>query len=80
MKKAEVKTLKYTSTRDSSLEVDSARAIVEGISRDGGLFVPTSIPQVDREFLEKPLGPKSHHLLHTDHQAWEMPPAPPREV
>lgn len=33
-----------------------------------------------REFLEKPLGPKSHHLLHTDHQAWEMPPAPPREV
>ena len=25
------------------------------------------------EFLEKPLGHKSHHLLHTDHRAWEMP-------
>ena len=25
------------------------------------------------EFLEKPLGEKSHHLLHTDHFAWEMP-------
>jgi len=26
-----------------------------------------------REYLEKPLGEKSHHLLHTDHSAWEMP-------
>jgi len=25
------------------------------------------------EYLEKPLGEKSHHLLHTDHFAWEMP-------
>ncbi len=25
------------------------------------------------EFLEKPLSEKSHHLLHTDHHAWEMP-------
>ncbi len=25
------------------------------------------------EFLEKPLSHKSHMLLHTDHQAWEMP-------
>ncbi len=24
-------------------------------------------------FLEKPLGEKSHHLLHTDHFGWEMP-------
>ena len=27
-----------------------------------------------REYLEKPLGERSHHLLHTDHFAWEMPP------
>ena len=27
----------------------------------------------DEEFLEKPLSHKSHMLLHTDHQAWEMP-------
>jgi NADH-quinone oxidoreductase subunit G len=25
------------------------------------------------EYLEKPLGHKSHHLLHTDHHAWQMP-------
>ena len=28
------------------------------------------------EFLEKPLSHKAHHLLHTDHHAWEMPAAP----
>ena len=26
-----------------------------------------------RDFLEKPLGERSHHLLHTDHSAWQMP-------
>ena len=25
------------------------------------------------EYLEKPLGHRSHHLLHTDHHGWEMP-------
>ena len=25
------------------------------------------------EYLEKPLGHKSHHLLHTDHHGWKMP-------
>lgn len=25
------------------------------------------------EFLEKPLGEKSHHLLHTNHNGWQMP-------
>jgi NADH-quinone oxidoreductase subunit G len=25
------------------------------------------------EFLKEPLGEKSHHLLHTDHQGWQMP-------
>ena len=28
------------------------------------------------EFLGKPLGHTSHHLLHTDHTAWEMPKNP----
>ncbi len=51
MKKIEVKPLKYTSTRDSSLAVDSAQAIVEGISRDGGLFVPTEIPKLTEKDL-----------------------------
>ena len=43
--------MKYTSTRDSSLAVDSAQAIVEGISRDGGLFVPTEIPKLTEKDL-----------------------------
>ncbi len=25
------------------------------------------------EYLEKPLGHRSHQLLHTDHSAWDMP-------
>ena len=24
-------------------------------------------------YFEKPLSPVSHHLLHTDHDAWKMP-------
>lgn len=27
------------------------------------------------EYFEKPLGHKSHHLLHTDHHGWDMPSA-----
>ena len=27
-----------------------------------------------QEYLGEPLGEKSHHLLHTDHYCWEMPP------
>jgi len=29
-----------------------------------------------RDYLEKPCGKAAHHLLHTDHHAWEMPKAP----
>ena len=32
-----------------------------------------------REYLEKPCGERAHHLLHTDHSAWRMPPAPVRK-
>ena len=31
-----------------------------------------------RDYLEKPCGEAAHHLLHTDHHAWEMPKAPVR--
>ena len=34
----------YTSTRDRSVRVSAAQAIVRGISADGGLFVPEEIP------------------------------------
>ena len=28
------------------------------------------------EYFQKPLSHRSHQLLHTDHDAWEMPAAP----
>ena len=34
----------YKSTRNSSVNVSSAQAIAQGISKDGGLFVPSEIP------------------------------------
>lgn len=46
----------YTSTRDTSVRVSSAQAIARGISADGGLFVPETIPQIDRAFLDSLVG------------------------
>lgn len=36
--------MKYCSTRDKSISISSAEAIKKGISEEGGLFVPESIP------------------------------------
>ncbi len=41
----------YTSTRDNSLRVTSAQAITNGISAEGGLFVPCEIPSVTPDFI-----------------------------
>ena len=41
----------YTSTRDRSLAVPASYAIATGISAEGGLFVPQSIPRVDAELI-----------------------------
>ncbi len=38
--------MKYTSTRDGSICVESAQAIAQGISAEGGLFVPQQMPQL----------------------------------
>ena len=35
----------YTSTRDKSIRVSSSQAIAQGISEEGGLFVPCEIPE-----------------------------------
>lgn len=37
----------YKSTRDSNVNVTSAQAIAQGISKDGGLFVPSEIPSIN---------------------------------
>ena len=34
----------YTSTRDNSVKVSAAHAIAQGISEEGGLFVPCEFP------------------------------------
>lgn len=36
----------YTSTRDKNVHVSSAQAIAQGISAEGGLFVPEDIPKL----------------------------------
>lgn len=39
----------YKSTRNSAINVDSATAITQGISVEGGLFVPNEIPKITLE-------------------------------
>ena len=36
----------YVSTRNASLKFSASEAIVQGLSRDGGLFLPEEIPQI----------------------------------
>ncbi len=46
--------MKFFSTRDTALRISSAEAIVKGLSDDGGLFCPESIPKLtaeDKKFL-----------------------------
>lgn len=45
--------MNYISTRDNSKKVSSAFAIAHGISVEGGLFVPESIPVLSREDFSK---------------------------
>ncbi len=55
----------YVSSRDKSCEVSSAQAITQGISKEGGLFVPKSLPSLSVERLEKLL-PKTYNQRATD--------------
>ena len=49
----------YNSTRNSDVKVNSADAITQGISAEGGLFVPESIPQLTLDEI-KGLGDKTY--------------------
>ncbi|NLL72978.1 MAG: threonine synthase [Clostridiales bacterium] len=44
--------LMYHSTRESSKHVTASQAILQGLSPDGGLFVPTSFPKLARPIEE----------------------------
>lgn len=43
--------MNYRSTRDTNLSLTAAETIARGLSHEGGLFVPESVPQIDVEFL-----------------------------
>ena len=43
----------YLSTRNENLRVTASKAITKGISDDGGLFVPESIPHISPDKLEE---------------------------
>ncbi len=43
--------MKYQSTRNSKLSLDSSEVIVKGISEDGGLFIPSYIPSLTKDDL-----------------------------
>ncbi len=45
--------MKYNSTRDNSVAVTSAEAIVKGLSAEGGLYIPESVPAVSIETIEE---------------------------
>lgn len=45
--------MKYKSTRDSSISLNSKYAIAKGISEEGGLYVPCSFPKYSHENLDK---------------------------
>ncbi len=49
-------TMNYTSTRDNSISVSSAQAITMGLSKNGGLFVPTEIPKVTLDEIKDMIG------------------------
>ena len=45
--------MKYISTRDKSISLSSSQAIAKGISAEGGLFVPETIPSLSLEKIEE---------------------------
>ena len=47
--------MKFQSTRGMEKEIASANAIIRGIAKDGGLYVPESFPNLYSE-LKKEIG------------------------
>ena len=45
--------MNYKCTRNQNSQVTAAQAIVQGIAKDGGLFVPETLPQyTHKDFVE----------------------------
>ncbi len=43
----------YSSTRNNSIKIESSQAILTGISKEGGLFVPCEFPQISLDTLKE---------------------------
>ena len=41
--------MNYVSTRDTGVKVTASQAITKGISGEGGLFVPESLPKISMD-------------------------------
>ena len=44
--------VKYVSTRNKEEVVTASQAVLQGLAHDGGLFVPTCIPKLDKSLEE----------------------------
>ena len=45
--------MQYQSTRDKTQKVSASRAILQGLSAEGGLFVPEQLPKFSEQHLDK---------------------------
>ena len=45
--------MNYTCTRDNSISISASKAILAGISPDGGLFLPEEFPKVSLDDIAK---------------------------
>ena len=48
--------MKYVSTRNANTRIDSAEAIIRGLSKDGGLYMPESIPSLTTAEIDSLVG------------------------
>ena len=48
--------MQYQSTRDKTQKVSASQAILQGLSAEGGLFVPEQLPKLSEPMLERMIG------------------------
>ncbi len=56
--------MKYVSTREKSVSISPSKAIIQGLSMDGGLFVPSEIPRISlKEILDMDYKELAYHIM-----------------
>lgn len=59
----------YVSTRDAGRRLTASQAIVEGLSRDGGLYLPEEIPQLTMDEIKALAALSLSRTGRKDHEA-----------